>query len=35
MLAAGAKGTQGLFAAVKDRGNVNAGFTAAAGLDCF
>ena len=34
-LAAGAKGTQGLFAAVKDRGNVNAGFTAAAGLTAF
>jgi hypothetical protein len=33
--AAGAKGTQGLFAAVKDRGNVNAGFTAAAGLTAF
>ena len=34
-LAAGAKGTQGLFAAVKQRGNVNAGFTAAAGLTAF
>ena len=34
-LAAGVKGTQGLFAAVKDRGNVNAGFTAAAGLTAF
>ena len=33
--AAGAKGTQGLFAAVKDRGNVNAGFTAASGLTAF
>ena len=32
---AGAKGTQGLFAAVKDRGNVNVGFTAAAGLGDF
>ena len=32
---AGVKGTQGLFAAVKDRGNVNAGFTAAAGLTAF
>ena len=32
---AGAKGTQGLFAAVKDRGNVNAGFTAASGLTAF
>ena len=32
---AGAKGTQGLFAAIKDRGNVNAGFTAATGLDAF
>ena len=34
-LAAGVKGTQGLFAAVKDRGNVNAGFTAATGLAAF
>jgi len=34
-LTAGAKGTQGLFAAVKDRGNVNAGFTAATGLTAF
>jgi len=32
---AGAKGTQGLFAAIKDRGNINAGFTAAAGLTAF
>ena len=32
---AGVKGTQGLFAAIKDRGNVNAGFTAANGLDSF
>ena len=32
---AGVKGTQGLFAAIKDRGNVNAGFTAAAGLTDF
>ena len=29
------KGTQGLFAAIEDRGNVNVGFTAAAGLDTF
>jgi len=28
-------GTQGLFAAIRDRGNVNVGFTAAAGLDEF
>ena len=28
-------GTEGLFAAVEDRGNVNTGFTAAAGLDAF
>ena len=28
-------GTQGLFAAIEDRGNVNTGFTAAAGLDAF
>ena len=34
-LAAGVKGTQGLFAAVNERGNVNAGFTAAAGLTAF
>ena len=34
-LAAGAKGTQGLFAAVDDRGNVNTGFTAATGLAAF
>ena len=32
---AGYKGTQGLFAAIEDRGNVNVGFTAAAGLDTF
>jgi hypothetical protein len=32
---AGVKGTQGLFAAVKERGNVNAGFTAATGLAAF
>ena len=32
---AGVKGTQGLFAAIRDRGNVNAGFTAANGLDSF
>jgi len=32
---AGVKGTQGLFAAIKDRGNVNAGFTAANGLESF
>jgi len=29
------KGTEGLFAAIDDRGNVNVGFTAAAGLDAF
>jgi len=28
-------GTEGLFAAIDDRGNVNTGFTAAAGLDAF
>ena len=28
-------GTQGLFAAIQDRGNVEVGFTAAAGLDAF
>ena len=28
-------GTQGLFAAIQDRGNVNTGFTAASGLDSF
>ena len=28
-------GTQGLFAAISDRGNVNTGFTAAAGIDSF
>jgi hypothetical protein len=33
--AAGVKGTQGLFAAIKDRGNVNTGFTAATGLAAF
>ena len=32
---AGVKGTQGLFAAIDDRGNVNDGFTAAGGLDAF
>jgi hypothetical protein len=32
---AGYKGTQGLFAAIKDRGNVNTGFTAATGLAAF
>ncbi len=32
---AGVKGTQGLFAAIKDRGNVNAGFTAGSGLPAF
>jgi hypothetical protein len=32
---AGYKGTQGLFAAIEDRGNVNVGFTASAGLDTF
>jgi len=32
---AGYKGTQGLFAAIEDRGNVNVGFTAANGLDSF
>jgi hypothetical protein len=29
------KGTEGLFAAIEGRGNVNVGFTAAAGLDAF
>jgi hypothetical protein len=29
------KGTEGLFAAIEERGNVNVGFTAAAGLDSF
>ena len=33
--AAGVKGTQGLFAAIKDRGNVNVGFTASTGLAAF
>ena len=33
--ASSVKGTQGLFAAIKDRGNVNTGFTAAGGLDSF
>ena len=33
--AAGVKGTQGLFAAIKERGNVNVGFTAATGLAAF
>jgi hypothetical protein len=33
--AAGYKGTQGLFAAIEERGNVNTGFTAAAGLASF
>ncbi len=28
-------GTQGLFAAIEERGNVNVGFTAAAGIDAF
>ena len=28
-------GTEGLFAAIEDRGNVNVGFTAAAGIDSF
>jgi hypothetical protein len=32
---AAANGTQGLFAAVTDRGNVQTGFTAAAGIDAF
>ena len=32
---AGYRGTQGLFAAIEDRGNVNVGFTAAGGLDSF
>ena len=32
---AGYKGTQGLFAAIEDRGNVNTGFTAATGLAAF
>ena len=31
----GVKGTEGLFAAIEDRGNVQVGFTAAAGLDDF
>ncbi len=31
----GVQGTQGLFAAIEDRGNINVGFTAAAGLDAF
>jgi len=31
----GLKGTQGLFAAIEERGNVNVGFTAAAGLTAF
>jgi hypothetical protein len=31
----GRKGTQGLFAAIEERGNVNVGFTAAAGLTAF
>ena len=29
------KGTQGMFAAIEDRGNVNVGFTASAGIDAF
>jgi len=33
--AAVVKGTQGLFAAIKERGNVNVGFTAATGLAAF
>jgi len=33
--ASSVKGTQGLFAAIKDRGNVNTGFTAAGGLATF
>jgi hypothetical protein len=33
--AANARGTQGLFAAIDDRGNVNTGFTAADGLSAF
>jgi hypothetical protein len=32
---AGVKGTQGLFAAIKQRGNTNVGFTAAGGLGTF
>jgi len=32
---AGLGGTQGLFAAINDRGNVQTGFTAAAGIDAF
>ena len=32
---AGVKGTQGLFAAIKDRGNTNVGFTASGGLGTF
>ncbi len=31
----GIAGTQGLFAAIEERGNVNTGFTAAAGIDSF
>ena len=31
----GLKGTQGLFAAIEERGNVNVGFTAAAGITAF
>jgi hypothetical protein len=34
-LTAGAKGTQGLFAAIEERGNVQSNFTAAGGLDDF
>jgi len=34
-LVALSKGTQGMFAAISDRGNVNVGFTAAAGIDSF
>jgi len=35
ILATEGKGTEGLFAAIENRGNVNVGFTAAAGLDAF
>ena len=35
VIAAAQGGTQGLFAAIQDRGNVEVGFTAAAGLDAF
>ena len=34
-VAAKVNGTEGMFAAISDRGNVNTGFTAAAGIDSF